>query len=89
MAKNVIADIMYLNYLDQSDATNADQRLAAQKEWGITTPADNDTAVQNALCGKDDKNQQLIYWPSLKHSPSQAVCQSSSVLAVADFTVGN
>ena len=82
MAKNVIADIMYLNDLIEKDQ-HAD---AARDEKVITVPADSDTATQTALCGKDANNTPLNYWPSLKNSATQAVCQTQNILAIADFT---
>jgi hypothetical protein len=78
---------MYLNGLNTQQAN---------KENTITIPnednpaiGDNENlkiAIQTALCLA---NGGKIYWSSLEGSPTQPVCQDSSVLAVADFTDKN
>jgi len=85
VAENVIDDIMYLNDLIEKNRRTD----AAQAEKTITIPADSDTATQTALCGKDAQGNPLTYWPSLKNSSTQAVCQDGKILAIADFTDSN
>jgi hypothetical protein len=72
VAKNVVDDIVYLNSLI---AEKPDKKDIAQSEWNITVP--HDEAACTALG--------LEYWDSLKHSPTQKVCQGTGVLAIADF----
>jgi len=73
VAKNVVADIVYLNSLI---AEVPDKKATAQAEWNITVPYDKNAC--DAL--------ELTYWESLKNSPTQPVCQSKDILAIADFT---
>ena len=81
VAENVIEDITAMNALIQSSSTPEAIHNKAQQELAITLPEDTDTITQNALCGNGK-----TYWKSLKNSPTQAVCQSSDILAMADFT---
>ncbi|MDR0274058.1 MAG: hypothetical protein LBI48_01715 [Burkholderiaceae bacterium] len=89
MRENVVKDIMYLNSLIGSGSLASERKEAAQAEWNITVPKDTDKPAQDALCGKDGQGNQLNYWSSLKDSATQPVCQSNTILAIADFTDPN
>jgi len=64
VAKNVVADIVYLNSLI---AGTSDKKDISQNEWNITMPHAEVTCPALGL----------VYWDSLKNSPSQAICQGS------------
>jgi len=63
-------------YLNSLIAGTSDKKDISQNEWNITMPHAEVTCPALGL----------VYWDSLKNSPTQPVCQSKDILAIADFT---